>query len=294
MKTQRGITLAWVAGLSLAACASRRAATEVAVPTGPQAEDPATAELNDHHRHHHHGGVTMFITMGLDTLGIEDARRPQVERLQSDLHAAMAPAREAERSLFMTLAQGMSLGRIDEPRVNAAIVRLTNAVIAVHGANAETLNRLHAILSPAERVALADKVQAHWEVWKQVNQEVDADGRGEGGRLSELAVELSLSPDEVDRISTALQVSMAGLDNKFDAKEAQAQVEAFSAAFTADAFDATSITGMTNGHIATHGAVRMAIFYETVAPLLTVEERTKLSEDLQERADHQPPAISVN
>ncbi len=79
----------------------------------------------------------------------------------------MAPAREAEKSLLLTLADGIAAGTMDKVKVDAAIATLTTAADAAHEASVDTLNQLHAILSPAERAALVDKVQAHWEVWRQ-------------------------------------------------------------------------------------------------------------------------------
>ena len=40
--------------------------------------------------------------------------------------------------------------------------------------------------------------------------------------------------------------------------------------------------------LASRGATRMAHFYETVTPLLTPEQRTKLAAELREHASYQP------
>jgi Spy/CpxP family protein refolding chaperone len=252
------------------------------------ADDQAASELKEHHRHHHHGGVTKFIAMSLDTLGVDDAKRPQLEKLQSDLHAQMAPAREAEKDVLRVLAEGVAAGTVDKAKVDAAIAKLTTAADAVHAASLETLNKLHAILSPAERAALVDKVEAHWEVWRQVNHEEAPGGRERGGRLAKLTEEVSLTPDQVTKISAALKTALAGHPVKLDSQKGEAHVHAFAAAFAGDSFDAKSVTSSANGDLASRGATRMALFYETVTPLLTPEQRTKLAEELQEHASYQP------
>jgi Spy/CpxP family protein refolding chaperone len=287
--------LALVAGFGLSVAGTHAAqapspAGGASTSSATAAEDQAAAELKEHHRHHHHGGVTRFIAMSLDTLGTDDAKRPQIEQLQRDLHTQMAPAREAEERLQLALADGVAAGTVDAVKVDAAIANLTTAADAAQSTSLDTLNKLHAILSPVERAALVDKVQAHWEVWRQVNHEEEPGGRERGGRLAELTQEVSLTPDQVTRISAALHTALAGLSGKFDPKRGEAHVQAFATAFAADSFDAKSIKSNANGHLASRGATRMALFYETVAPLLTAEQRTKLAAELREHANHQAAA----
>ncbi len=255
----------------------------------PPAADPAAAELKEHHRHHH-GGITKFIAMSLDTIGADDAKRPQIEKAQSDLHSCMAPVGEIEKSLLTTLADGVAAGKIDTAKVDATIAQLDAAANAVHGCSVDALNRLHAILSPTERAALVDKVQAHWEVWQQVNHKAEPGSREPGGRLAEFTQELNLTADQSEKISKALHKARPGLAGKFDAKKGEAHMHAFATGFVAESFDAKSVTANANGHLATHGSKRMAHFYETVTPLLTPEQRTKLAEHLREHATHQPAA----
>ncbi len=63
-----------------------------------------------------------------------------------------------------------------------------------------------------------------------------------------------------------------------------AHVQAFSTAFVQKSFDANSLTENASGHIATYGAKRMALFYETAAPLLTPTQRSVLAQQLREHA----------
>jgi len=290
MRFLRMTGLALVAGFGLSAAAAHAAqapSPTTAAGSAAPADDQAVSELKEHHRHHHHGGITKFISMSLDTLGTDDAKRPQIEKLQSDLHAQMGPAREAEKNLQLTLADGVAAGTVDTVKVNAAIAKLTTAADPMPEASLDTLNKLHAILSPPERAALVDKVQAHWEVWRQVNHEEKPGGRERGGQLAGLTEKLSLTPDQVNKISAALHTALAGLPGKFDPKKGEAHMHAFSAAFAGDSFDAKSVRSNANAHLASRGATRMALFYETVTPLLTPEQRTKLAEHLREHASYQ-------
>jgi Spy/CpxP family protein refolding chaperone len=251
--------------------------------------EQAASELREHHRHHHQAGVTQFIAMSLDTLGTDDAKRPQIDQIQNDLYVCMAPAREIEKSLLTSLASGVAAGQIDETQTDATIARLGPAAAAVHDCSASALNQLHAILSPTERAVLVEKVRAHYEVWRQVNHEAEAGGVEKGGRLADLAEELNLTPEQVAQISTALHLKFAGpRSSVFEPKQAEAHLQAFETAFASETFDAKMIKANANAHIATHGSKRMVLFYETVTPLLTPEQRTTLAEHLRQHADHQP------
>ncbi len=296
MKLSHVTGLALMVGVGLGACASNAAASG-APPTAEAqpaaADEQAAAELKEHHRHHHHGGVTQFIAMSLDTLGTDEAKRPQIEKLQGDLQACLAPARDIEKGMLQVVADGVAAGTVDAAKVDKELTKLETAAGATHACSVDSLNALHGILSPIERQALVDKVQAHYTVWRQVNHEAEAGGKEKGGRLAALTDELALTPDQVDKMSAALHTAMAPLAGKFDPKRAEERLQAFTTAFVADSFDAKSLTGNENGHIAIHGAKRMVLFYETITPLLTADQRTKLAEHLREHANPHP-AMSSN
>jgi hypothetical protein len=257
---------------------------ETPAQTDAEAADQAVAELMEHHRHHHHGGVTKFIAMSLDTLGVAPAKEPKIDRLQKRLYVCMIPARDLEAGLLTILADGVAIGSVDAVKADATIGQLDAVASAVNGCSEGTLNKLHAVLSQAERVSLVDKVQAHADAWRQANSEAAAGGREKGGRLAALAGELNLTPDQVDKISAALQTDLAPLAGQFDPAMLQDHVQTFSKAFLQKSFNADLLTANVNGHIATYGAKRMALFYETAAPLLTPVQRATLAQHLREHA----------
>ncbi|HEX3854165.1 MAG TPA: periplasmic heavy metal sensor, partial [Polyangiaceae bacterium] len=127
------------------------------------------AGLREHHRYHHHGGVTLFIAMSLDTLGVSPEQRAAVEKIRTDLHAGMQPAVAADQNLVSTLADGLGSSSLDPAKVDAAVARVAAASAAVRAATADALNQLHATLNPAQRAALVDKVESHWAVWQRSN-----------------------------------------------------------------------------------------------------------------------------
>jgi Spy/CpxP family protein refolding chaperone len=259
-------------------------APPVSVAGASAEEEDATAGLVEHHRHHHHGGVTLLIAMSLDTLGLSPEQKPAVEQIRSVLYARMEPARAAEQSLLGALADGVAAGVIDPTKVDAAVAQLTSAAASVHDASSDALNQLHSVLTPPQRAALIDKLEAHWSVWQRANtDEID--------HLTQLTADLSLTPDQVDKIRVSEAEPMKAVP-RFDPQEVAAHIRAFGDAFRAQTFDAKALTtgGPATAHMVGWGAAHMAHFIESVGPVLTPEQRAELAQALRQHANHNPSA----
>jgi Spy/CpxP family protein refolding chaperone len=148
------------------------AASDEVAPSGPEAaEDEATSEeLKVHHRHRH-GSFAMFALMSIETLGVSPEQQAQVDQIKSDLRAQLRPAHQAHAALLGALADGIAAGNVDTPKVDAAAAQVASTAAQVHAAASDALNRLHAVLTPPQRAALADKVEAHFRVWRGANTE---------------------------------------------------------------------------------------------------------------------------
>jgi Spy/CpxP family protein refolding chaperone len=266
-----------------APAAPASAPADQAVDSTP-ADQEATAGLRAHHGHHHYGGLAMFVALSLDTLGTDDAKRPQIEKLQADLRDRMKPARESARELGLLLADGIAAGKLDQAKLDAAQAKSAKAAEGVHAATGEALTKLHALLSPEERAQLVDKVKAHAEVWRDVNAKAEPGTKERGGRLARLAKNVDLTPDQVEKISAGLKTGAPAIRGQFR-EQALKRLEAFEATFAADKFDAAALRAgaSDDGHFAAHGSTRMVRFYQTVLPLLTPEQRAKLATQLRER-----------
>ena len=272
---------------SVAAAPSPAAAPSAAPSASAQAgeEDPASDELRDYHRHHHLGGVTMFIAMSIDTLGVDPEKKAQLEKIQADLETKMAPARDAEHDLMSTLADGIAAGKIDTAKVDAALAKVATASAGVHAASLDALTQLHDALSPVERAALVDKVKAHWEVWQKVNSEQagqpregdpsrkahqEARPHARPGRQDHPGAERRRPHDAAER-SEAGRRAHPGVRDCVRRRQVRPQVARH---------DGERIG---RSHAARFGGARMAHFYEAVTPVLTPDQRTKLAAHLRER-----------
>jgi Spy/CpxP family protein refolding chaperone len=280
------------AGATVACGGSSTNNPPAATAAAPNPADDDVAEgLMEHHRNHHHGGVTLFIAMSLDTLGVSPEQEAAVERIRKDLHAGMEPARAAEQSVTATLADGLAAGTIDTAKVDAAVAQATAAAGAPHDAAAAALNELHSVLTPAQRGALVDKVEAHWAVWQKANAEETATARPEGGHLATLAVDLALTDEQVEKIRANLAEGMKAVP-RLDPQEIATHLRAFGDAFRGEMFDAKTLTtaGDADAHIVGWGTAQMAHFVETVSPVLTPEQRAEFAQRLREHSNHNPSA----
>jgi Spy/CpxP family protein refolding chaperone len=276
------------AGVAIGACASASTGSAPAVaPTSTAADDQAASDVTEHHRHHHHGGVTMFIAMSLDTLGTSPDEHAVIEKIQTDLFAKMEPARAAEQKVMGALADGIEAGTIDTAQVDAALAQVASVAGSLHDATADALNELHAVLTPEQRGALVDKVEAHWTIWQNANSE--SVGPSRTGYLEALASELGLTADQVEKIRARWSAAAKDGPGPLDAQKIETHLQVFGQAFKKDTFDARSLStaSAANTLLASWGSARMAHFFESVNPVLTPEQRSALAQSLRQHMSHQ-------
>ena len=288
MKRTVGLVAAMLAGaVATGGCGGHAAAAPATAASAP--EDDTSSSLVERHRYHHHGAVTLFIAMSLDTLAVSPEQKVAVEKLRTELDARMEPARVADQGLLAALADGVAAGGIDASRVDAAVAQVTAAVALVHEASTSALDALHDVLTPLQRATLMDKVESHWAVWQNAN--ADDPARPSASHLAELATDLELTPDQVEKIGTGLG-GMVKEAAPLDRQEVAAHLKGFGDAFRSDKFEAKALTTASdaNAHAAGWGAAHMAHFVETVSPLLTTEQRGVLAHRLREHANHDPAA----
>ncbi len=280
-----------------AASAAPAAAASAAPPAGPAG--PAEQDEADEHRHHHHAGVVGLIAMSVHDLDLSAEQKATVEKIHADLVAKMEPARTAGQDLANTLADGVAAGKVDRAKADAAIDRLVARVQAQQGSALDAMNKLHAALTTAQRAALVDKLGEHFEKWKEANGHEDQDGQPHrSGPLLGLVRDLGLSKDEAEQIKASFRAVLkastpaTGQTSIQDHghKVVTDHLQAFAAAFKADSFDAHKVgaAGAADGRMARWGATRMARFFEAAAPVLTADQRAKLSQMIRERASHRP------
>lgn len=267
------------------------------VPLDSAAEEdhsPEAEELRSFHRHHHVGFIG-YALVSIPSLGLSPQEQAQVDKIKADMQAKMQPQHEAMSALLNVVADGVAAGTIDQAKADAATAKLAEVSTQMDDVTNDALNQLHQVLTPPERQALALKVQAHYMIWERANADKEAqpDQEQEGGQIHHLATVLGLTPDQVQKIDAAFTASMAQVfaAKQFDKAAAEAHLQAFVTGFTADAFDAKTLTtaDKANSSVTSWGAMRMVKMYEAMLPVLTPDQRTKLSALLREKATKLEP-----
>jgi Spy/CpxP family protein refolding chaperone len=262
------------------------AAPSAQPPAAPPSQTGAEVAEGDVHRHRHHGGALALLVMSLRDLDLSPEQRTAVDKIRADLVAKMDPARAAEKELGNVLADGVAAGAVNRAKADAAIGKLVTQVQGLHDASLAAVDQLHAALTPAQRAALVDAMQAHWEKWKEAQGRDEADEHHhQAGYLLALVRDLGLSQEQAEKIKAKFHDQMKGSPQDDKHKEMQEHLQAFATAFKADSFSAKSLTKAkaANGHLAKWGATRRARFLEAAAPVLTADQRTKLAAQIRER-----------
>jgi Spy/CpxP family protein refolding chaperone len=283
-RTKRAVRI--VALLLGAACAAGGCAATRA--TAPTTEDDPAASLLEHHRHHHHGGVTLLVAMSLDSLGVSAEQEAAIEVIRADLHARMEAARGAERRLLGTLADGLEgAPGLDASAVDADLAKATAAVVAVHDASLDAMVTLHEALTPVQRAALVDKLEAHWAVWRSANGAEPGPAGARDGPPSMLTEGLDLTAAESARIRAKLQESPHATP-RFDPAEVALRLHALGDAFRGERFDPRAVAGghAANEQLGAWGVARMARFVAAARAVLTPAQRAALGGRLREHAAH--------
>ena len=158
-----------------------------------------------------------------------------------------------------------------------AIATLTTAADAEHrGQSSKRSTSSTRSLSPAERAALVDKVQAHCQVWRQDNHDQQPARRERRGRLAKLPTraEPHAGPGHQDLGGPPRDAGRT--PREFDPKKVKRHVEAFSKTFASDSFDAKSrhVERERRSRELRRGA-NGALLRDRDSPVLTPEQRTK-------------------
>jgi Spy/CpxP family protein refolding chaperone len=265
-------------------------ATVASAPTSAPASARAAADVMESYRRHH-GGVTLLIAMSLATLGVSPEQRAAVERIRTALYAGMDAAHAAEQRLLSTLAEGLAAANLEAAKVDADVARVVAAFASVHDESAETLNQLHALLTPSQRAALVDEVESHWVVWQHANVEETGAANTNDSYVAALAADLGLTREQVDKFRAGLGAGRRAV-MRLDPKVIATHLRAFGGAFRSEKFDGRGLTSASgaNAHLVGWGAARMALFVEALSPVLAPDQRAKLAQRLRAHAAHNPSA----
>lgn len=219
-------------------------------------------------------------------LDLRADQRVAVESLAKDMKAKAAPLRVLHAKAMKQVAEGVRAGKIDQAQVKALIQQAKTQAQALKPDFLTSLNKLHAILDPAQRTQLVQLIKE-----KKQKRFKGMHGKHRG-KMRKMAKELNLTEDQKAQIKTALRAKFRGMHKERgkmsgEWQQRKADMQAAAAAFTSDSFDARSLALFQKkgpGAKAGHMGMKMVTMSETILPILTPDQRELLATKIEKRA----------
>jgi Spy/CpxP family protein refolding chaperone len=270
--------LAVGAGISTTAFASPEA--------GPAVEAGA------HHRHFGRHGRGDLLRASLHLESLSATQRQQVEALVQQEKAAHANVGVARSQLLQAVANRVAAGTVDEAALAPSMQAVEGAMQADEPGHRAAIEKLHAILTPAQRVELVTKIEPH--AGREQSHGHDGDsasadagndhrpGMEHGGGMWGRA--LNLSDAQRQQIGANLRSNSGSGPEKALWKEARGTRMHVLEAFKADRFVMSEVAPPRDPRLAQGEVDRVVRMAKASAPVLTAEQRATAAAKLREMA----------
>jgi Spy/CpxP family protein refolding chaperone len=241
----------------------------------------ADAGARPHGRHER--GDLVRASLRLESLS--PGQRQQIEALVQRERTAHANVAAARSQLMKAVAAGVAAGSVSNASLAPSVQAVEGAIAADEPGDRATLEKLHAILTPAQRVELVTKIEAREQHF--AGRHADAGNaprveRGERG-IGMLGRALDLSDAQKQQIGANLR-SMSPTVDKSVWKEAREARQHVLEAFQGDRFLMSEVAPPRDPRLVDQGIERIVRVAEASAPVLTPEQRATASAKLQEMA----------
>jgi Spy/CpxP family protein refolding chaperone len=250
------------------------------VPAGvAYAQQAATSQHEGHHKGHRTGLVGAALK--LDSL--TPAQRTAIEQLAQTRRTAEVPVRQADAQVLTVLAQQIEQASINRAALAPTVSARETAAVAARNVDLDTVQKLHDLLTPAQRGQLIDGIEAHFQ------GHADA-GKGEGGHggghLGMIAKKLGLTDQQKAQIASNLRAERQAEGTPAQRPDFRGAGKAWLESFRGDAFSA-SASAANAPQMMEHRANRMEDLLTAAVPVLTPAQRSELATHLRARAAHE-------
>jgi Spy/CpxP family protein refolding chaperone len=242
-------------------------------------EEAGQAEAaRPHHGRHGHGGL-LGASLRLDSLSA--TQRQQIDGLVAQEKTAHANVRVARGQLMQAIASGIDAGSINDRSITPSVQAVEGAIAGDEPSDRATLEKLHAVLTPAQRVELATRIESRTA--KMEAHRAEADAKGPRENVGRWARGLGLSDAQRDQIEANLASTKPAVDETLRNEE-RATHQHVLEAFKGDRFVMNEIAPAKDPRLIAgevEGMVRVA---KASAPVLTVDQRATASAKLRTMA----------
>jgi len=268
----------------------------------------ASADEGDggHHRGKHHdafglfgrgggeGGGMRLVRAALKKLDLTDAQRTQLQQLATAVKARHANTRARMKELALTVAGNIEDGRINRVALQTRLDALVAARQAVRPADRAAIEKLHAILTPAQRTQLVELIKQ--KLAKRAAKHGGWQGHaGKLGRLGKLAGDLQLTDQQKAQLRQAFvarHAKLAGQRGKGMA-EAQARMTRLLDAFKGERFSMAQAAPPVDLKARTKQlSDRVLGGLEVMLPVLTPAQRATLAGKVRTAANRPAPTTT--
>ncbi len=254
------------------------------VPAGvayaQQAATSAQSPDGGHRKGHHRMGL-IGAALKLDSL--TPAQRTAIEQLAQTRRTAEVPVRQADAQVLTVLAQQVEQASINRAALAPTVSARETAAVAARNVDLDTVQKLHDLLTPAQRGQLIDGIEAHFQGHADAGA---GKGGHRGGRLGMIAKKLGLTDQQKAQIASNLRAERQAEGTPAQRPDFRGAGKAWLESFRGDAFNA-SASASNIPQMMQRRANRMEDLMTAALPVLSPAQRSELSTHLRARAAHE-------
>jgi Spy/CpxP family protein refolding chaperone len=229
-------------------------------------------------RHHGHREGLLGAALKLDSL--TPAQRTAIEQLEQTRRTAETPVRQADAQLLTVLAQQVEQASINRSALAPTLSARESASVTARAADLDTVQKLHDLLTPAQRGQLVDAAEARFQVHADAGKS-DA-GHRDHDRLGKIAENLGLTDQQKTQILAKLHAERPASGDAGVRPNFHGVGKAWLESFRGDTFNANAAPTHLPQQIE-HRANHMANLLAAAVPVLSPAQRMQLATHLRAR-----------
>ncbi|MDP9151114.1 MAG: hypothetical protein M3O36_14390 [Myxococcota bacterium] len=248
------------------------------VALAQQPSDGAQSATQDRGRHGREGAPNKLLREASTLDGVTAEQRTAMEGLVRARQAAALPVRQANAHVLLQLAQQVEQASIDDQALAPTVAAEESAAAAESAVARDTLTRLHALLTPAQRAQLVERLKTARDGPREsAGEGHERHHRGDWGR------KLALTAEQRTQVAANLRQAFHGKEGEraADGHVAEHGRPRALESFVGDSFDASSLV-----HVERRGE-REETVAKAILPVLTPAQRAAFASRLRAHAAHE-------
>lgn len=253
------------------------------VPAGVAYAQQAAASPNGRQHVGPHRMGLIGAALKLDSL--TPAQRTAIEQLAQTRRTAEVPVRQADAQVLTVLAQQVEQASINRAALAPTVGARETAAVAARNVDLDTVQKLHDLLTPAQRGQLIDGIEARFQGHADAGPGKGAGGHG-GGHLGMIAKKLGLTDQQKAQIASNLRAERQAEGTPAPHPDMRGAGKAWLESFRGDTFNASASASNIPQRMERR-ANHMEDLMTAAVPVLSAGQRAELATHLRARAAHE-------